>query len=73
MSEKKLFDKEVTRRQFLKVTGKGMAGLAASTSLLSLFGVTRAEAEAGAVSVLATATACWWPTARAAPAASAAR
>ena len=31
------------------------------------------SSEAGAVSVLATATACWWPTARAAPAASAAR
>ena len=55
MSAKKIFDKEVTRRQFLKVTGKGVAGLAASTSLLSLFGLTKAEAESGAVSVLATA------------------
>ena len=51
MSAKKIFDKEVTRRQFLKVTGKGVAGLAASTSLLSLFGLTKAEAESGAVSV----------------------
>ena len=55
MSAKKIFDKEVTRRQFLKVTGKGVAGLAASTSLLSLFGLTKAEAESGAVSVMATA------------------
>lgn len=29
MSEKKrIFDKAMTRRQFLKVSGKGMAGLA---------------------------------------------
>ena len=55
MSAKKIFDKEVTRRQFLKVTGKGVAGLAASTSLLNLFGLTKAEAESGAVSVMATA------------------
>ena len=56
MSEKeRIFDKAVTRRQFLKLTGKGMAGLAVSTSLMSLFGVTRAEVESGAVSVLATA------------------
>ena len=45
MSEKKrIFDKAMTRRQFLKVSGKGMAGLALSTSLLNLFGVTKAEA-----------------------------
>ncbi|MBQ8536262.1 MAG: ferredoxin-like protein [Clostridia bacterium] len=55
MSEKKFFDKEMTRRQFLKMSGKGMAGLALSSSLLSLFGVTKAEVEAGAVSVTATA------------------
>lgn len=55
MSEKKFFDKEMTRRQFLKMSGKGMAGLALSSSLLSLFGVTRAEVEAGAVSVIPTA------------------
>lgn len=56
MSEKKrIFDKAMTRRQFLKVSGKGMAGLALSTSLLNLFGVTKAEVESGAVSVLATA------------------
>ena len=48
------FDKEMTRRKFLELTGKGAAGLAASSSLLSLFGITKAQAESGAVSVLAT-------------------
>lgn len=55
MSEKKrIFDKEMTRRQFLKMSGKGMAGLALSSSLLGLFGVTKAEVESGAVSVIPT-------------------
>ncbi len=48
------FDKEMTRRKFLELTGKGAAGLAASSSLLSLFGITKAQAESGAVSLLAT-------------------
>lgn len=50
-----IVDREFTRREFMKLTAKGAAGLAASTSLLSLFNVTAAEAESGAVSVLATA------------------
>ena len=49
-----MFDKVMTRRKFLEITGKGAAGLAASASLLKLFGVTKAQAESGAVSVYAT-------------------
>ena len=56
MSEKKhIFDKEMTRRHFLQLTGKGMAGLALTPSLLSVLGVTKAEVESGAVSVIPTA------------------
>ncbi len=58
MSEKgkmSILDKEMTRRRFLELTGMGAAGLAASTGLLSLFNLTKAEAESGAVSVIATA------------------
>ena len=32
-------DKDYTRRQFLKLSGKSLAGLALSTSLLSVLGV----------------------------------
>ena len=55
MSKVSIFDKEMTRRRFLELTGKGAAGLAASSSLLSLFHLTEAEAESGAVSIIATA------------------
>ena len=51
----KVFDKEVTRREFMRLMGKGTACIAASTPLMQLFGATKAEAEAGAVSVYATA------------------
>ena len=41
MGEKgKFLDKEYTRRQFLKLSGKSLAGLALSSSLLSVLGVT---------------------------------
>ena len=51
---KKIMDRELTRRQFMKLTGKGLAGVALSSSLLSLMGVTKAQAEAGLVNVIAT-------------------
>ena len=41
MADKKRFlDKDYTRRQFLKLSGKSLAGLALSTSMLSAMGVT---------------------------------
>ncbi len=56
MSENKkpLMDREVTRRQFMKLTGKGLAGVALSGSLLSLLGCTQAQADAGLVDVIPT-------------------
>ena len=36
---KSFLDKDYTRRQFLKLSGKSLAGLAISTSLLSVLGV----------------------------------
>lgn len=36
--KKKIFDRETTRRDFLKLTGKGIAGFAVTSSILSLFG-----------------------------------
>lgn len=56
MSENKktLLDREFTRRQFMKLTGKGLAGVALSSSLLTLMGTTKAQAEAGLVDVVAT-------------------
>ena len=53
-NKKTLLDRELTRRQFMKLTGKGLAGVALSSSLLSLFGCTQAQADAGMVTVLAT-------------------
>ena len=41
MGEKgKFLDKEYTRRQFLKLSGKSLAGLAISAALLDTMGVT---------------------------------
>ena len=56
MSENKktLLNRELTRRQFLKLTGKGLAGVALSSSMLTLLGCTQAQAEAGLVNVIAT-------------------
>lgn len=54
MSEGKkgLFSREYTRRQFVQMTGKGLTGVALSSSLLSLLGVTQGQADAGLVDVL---------------------
>lgn len=49
-----VFDKEYTRRQFLKMSGKGLAGVTLSAGLLSLFGCTQKEVDEGLVDVLAT-------------------
>ena len=38
---KSFLDKDYTRRQFLKLSGKSLAGLAISTSMLSVLGVTK--------------------------------
>jgi len=56
MSENKktLLDRELTRRQFMKLTGKGLAGVALSSNLLALLGCTKAQAEAGQVDVIPT-------------------
>ena len=52
--EKKGFlTKEMSRRQFMKISGKSLAGLALSTSMLSLFNTTQAEVDSGAVTTFA--------------------
>jgi len=52
--EKKGFDtKEVTRRQFLKISGVSLAGLVLSTPLLTLMGCTQKQVDEGEVMVWA--------------------
>ena len=53
-TKKTLMDREYTRRQFMKISGKGLAGVALSSTLLSLMGCTRSQAEAGLVDTIAT-------------------
>lgn len=47
MSEenKRFWDREYTRRQFLKISGKSLAGLTITASMLSLFGCTQQQVE----------------------------
>lgn len=45
----KVINTEVTRRKFMKISGKSMAGLAVSASLLSLFGCTQEQVDSGEV------------------------
>ena len=52
-TKKTLMDREYTR-QFMKLSGKGLAGVALSSTLLSLMGCTRSQAEAGLVDTIAT-------------------
>jgi len=56
MSEEKkgFLSRELTRRQFMKLSAKGLTGVALSNSLLALIGATRSQAEAGQVDVIAT-------------------
>lgn len=52
MSEEKkvgILDKEMTRRQFLKISGKSLAGLTVSATMLSLFGCTAEQVDKGEV------------------------
>ncbi len=44
---------EVTRRQFMKISGKCLAGLTLSTTMLSLLGTSQAEVDKGAVTTFA--------------------
>ncbi len=55
-TKKGILDKDYSRRQFLKMSGKGLAGITMTGAMLSLFGCTQEEVEQGSVSVLATPT-----------------
>lgn len=46
-----IMDREYTRREFMKLTGKGLAGIGLSSSMLKLFDCTKAQAESGEVKV----------------------
>lgn len=52
-STNSIIDREMTRRQFLKISGKSLAGLAITTSMLSLFGCSQREVDEGNVSTWA--------------------
>ena len=52
-TEKGFMTKEVTRRQFMKLSGKCLAGLALSTTMLNVLGTTQAEVDSGAVTTFA--------------------
>ena len=58
---------DMTRRQFMKISGRSLAGLTLSASMLSLFGCSQQQVDSGAVAT------CWWSMRICAPAASAAR
>ena len=51
--DKKL-NEQMTRRKFMKISGKSLAGLTVSASLLSLFGCTQEQVDKGEVGVWAT-------------------
>lgn len=51
-----LFNKEYTRRQFLKISGKGIAGMAISASLLNLLGCEEQQIKDGKIFTWATPT-----------------
>jgi len=46
--------KEMTRRQFLKISGKSLAGLTLSAGMLNLLGCTHAQVDSGQVATWAT-------------------
>lgn len=50
---KGFLNKDMTRRQFMKISGKSLAGLSLSASMLSLLGVTQKEVNASQVAVWA--------------------
>ena len=52
MSDQKktsLLERQMTRRQFLKISGKSIAGLTVSATMLSLFGCTQQQVDQGEV------------------------
>ena len=53
MQAKKFMDENMTRRQFMKVSGKALAGLTLSASMLKLFGCTTRQVNRGLVSTRA--------------------
>jgi len=53
LKEKKFMDENMTRRQFMKISGKALAGVTLSASMLKLFGCTTAQVDRGHVSVTA--------------------
>ena len=44
---------DMTRRQFMKISGKSLAGLSLSASMLSLFGCSQSQIDSGAVATWA--------------------
>ena len=46
-------DKEMTRRQFMKISGKALAGVTLSVSMLNLLGCTQSQVDRGFVTVIA--------------------
>lgn len=51
--KKGLFNREYTRRQFLAISGKGIAALTATSAMLSLFGCTQQQIDEGVVTTVA--------------------
>ena len=43
---------DMTRRQFMKISGKSLAGLTLSASMLSLFGCSQQQVDSGALSIV---------------------
>jgi len=50
---KKFMDENMTRRQFMKISGKALVGVTLSASMLKLFGCTTAQVDRGQVRVQA--------------------
>jgi len=55
--KKGILDREYSRRQFLKLSGKGLAGISMTAAMLSLFGCTQKQVEEELVEAIATPTA----------------
>ena len=51
-----MLSQEMTRRKFMKISGKSLAGLTVSASLLSLMGCTQEQVDSDAITVWTTAT-----------------
>ena len=52
----KMLNQEMTRRKFMRISGKSLAGLTVSASLLSLFGCTQEQVDSDSVSLWTTPT-----------------